>query len=145
MNVDQLIHKCIKKDRKAQETLYNTYRRKLFPVCLKYCRSRSEAEDHLHDVFIEIFDKIRTYSRKGSFEGWMKRIAINKAIDKYTHLPEVPGWSLAKKIRARERAVAEAIAYQGFPVVPQRAFRLRHVPGGTPEYMCSHPFRIPWM
>lgn len=83
MNVDQLIHKCIKKDRRAQEALYNTYKKKLFPVCLKYCRSHSEAEDHLHDVFIEIFDKIAKYKGKGSFEGWMKRIAINTAIDKY--------------------------------------------------------------
>jgi len=83
LNVDQLIHKCIKKDRKAQELLYTTYRKKLFPVCLKYCRSHTEAEDHLHDVFIEIFDKIRKYNGTGSFEGWMKRIAINKAIDKY--------------------------------------------------------------
>ncbi len=83
MNVDQLIKRCIKKDRGAQEALYNTYRKKLFPVCLKYCNSRSEAEDHLHDVFIEVFDKIRKYSGRGSFEGWMKRIAINKAIDKY--------------------------------------------------------------
>lgn len=83
MNQDQLIQKCIKKDRKAQEKLYNLYRNKLFPTCLKYCRSYSESEDHLHDVFIEIFDKISAYSGKGSFEGWMKRIAINKAIDKY--------------------------------------------------------------
>ncbi|MGB6152712.1 MAG: RNA polymerase sigma factor [Pricia sp.] len=83
MNVEQLIQKCIKKDRRAQETLYNTYKKKLFPVCLKYCRSHSEAEDHLHDVFIEIFDQISKYKGKGSFEGWMKRIAINTAIDKY--------------------------------------------------------------
>lgn len=83
MDLDQLIKSCIKKDRRAQEELYNTYKKKLFPVCLKYSRSHSEAEDHLHDVFIEIFDKIGKYKAKGSFEGWMKRITINKAIDKY--------------------------------------------------------------
>ena len=63
--------------------LYKTYKKKLFSVCLKYCRSQIEAEDHLHDTFIEIFDKIKNYNHKGSFEGWMKRIAIYKAIDKY--------------------------------------------------------------
>ena len=83
MELDQLIKSCIKKDRKAQEALYNQYKKKLFPVCLKYCRSHTEAEDHLHDTFITIFGDIKKYKGKGSFEGWMKRIAINKAIDKY--------------------------------------------------------------
>ena len=30
-----------------------------------------------------IFKKMSTYKDKGSFEGWMKRIVINKAIDKF--------------------------------------------------------------
>lgn len=30
-----------------------------------------------------IFDKIPQYKNKGSFEGWMKRIAINTALQKY--------------------------------------------------------------
>lgn len=83
MQIDQLIKSCIKKDRKAQETLYNLYKNKLFPVCLKYCGSYSEAQDHLHDTFITIFENIKKYRGKGSFEGWMKRITINKAIDNY--------------------------------------------------------------
>ncbi len=83
MQLDQLIRSCIKKDRKAQEQLYTIYKNKLFPVCLKYCRTHAEAEDHLHDTFIIIFETIKKYNKKGSFEGWMKRIAINKAIDNY--------------------------------------------------------------
>jgi len=42
-----------------------------------------EAEDNLHDAFISIFRTIKKYKFKGSFEGWMKRITIYKAIDKY--------------------------------------------------------------
>lgn len=83
MKLAQLIKSCIKKNRGAQEELYNTYKKKLYPVCLKYCRSHAEAEDHMHDVFITIFESIKKYNGKGSFEGWMKRIAINKAIDNY--------------------------------------------------------------
>jgi len=83
MQLELLIKGCIKKDRKAQEALYNLYKTKLFPVCLKYCSTPIEAQDHLHDTFITIFDNIKKYKGKGSFEGWMKRIAINKAIDNY--------------------------------------------------------------
>lgn len=52
-------------------------------VSLKYCQNEAEAEDNLHNAFIEIFTNIKQYKGKGSFEGWMKRITINKAIDNF--------------------------------------------------------------
>ena len=52
-------------------------------MSLKYSRNDVEAEDNLHDSFITIFETIGKYRGEGSFEGWMKRIAIFKAIDKY--------------------------------------------------------------
>lgn len=68
---------------KAQEELYMLYKDALYVLCLKYCRNEAEAEDNLHNAFIEIFTGIKSYKGKGSFEGWMKRITINKAIDTY--------------------------------------------------------------
>ncbi len=52
-------------------------------MCLKYCANATEAEDNLHNAFIEIFTNIKKFDNKGSFEGWIKRITINKAIDSY--------------------------------------------------------------
>lgn len=83
MNLDQLIKSCKKQDIKAQEDLYNLYKVPLFALCLKYCSNQAEAEDNLHDAFIEIFASIKKFNGQGSFEGWMKRITINKAITKY--------------------------------------------------------------
>ena len=57
---------------------------------MKYCKNTAEAEDNLHDVFVTIFQQIKTYKGKGSFEGWMKRIAIFKGIDKYKANKEIP-------------------------------------------------------
>ncbi|MGH2664912.1 RNA polymerase sigma factor [Flavobacterium sp.] len=91
MNLDQLIKGCIKQNRKAQEELYNTYKKTLFVLCLKYCSNEAEAEDNLHNSFIEIFGRIKDFNNKGSFEGWLKRITINKAIDSYKkHFQLVP-------------------------------------------------------
>lgn len=83
MNLDQLIKDCIKQNRKAQEELYQTYKKTLFVLSLKYCPNDTEAEDNLHDSFIEIFTNIKNYKGNGSFEGWIKRITINKAITRY--------------------------------------------------------------
>lgn len=83
MSLNQLIQNCKNQDIKAQEQLYRLFANKLFAVCLKYSNSYQQAEDNLQDGFITIFGKINQYQDKGSFEGWMKRIVINTALQKY--------------------------------------------------------------
>jgi RNA polymerase sigma-70 factor (ECF subfamily) len=83
LSLKELIDKCKKGDRKAQEQLYRQYSNILFGICLKYSRNKTEAEDSLHDSFMTIFEKIGQYKSKGSFEGWIKRITINTVLQKY--------------------------------------------------------------
>jgi RNA polymerase sigma-70 factor (ECF subfamily) len=80
---DELIKGCLKQDRKSQEALYHLYKERLFVLCLKYCRNEAEAEDSLHNAFVEIFTNIHSFEGKGTFEGWVKRIAINIAVNSY--------------------------------------------------------------
>ena len=83
MTLDELILNCKKQDLKAQEELYKKFSSTLFSVCLKYSRNYHEAEDNLQDAFITIFKSVEQFKGKGSFEGWMKRIAVNTVLQKY--------------------------------------------------------------
>jgi RNA polymerase sigma-70 factor (ECF subfamily) len=83
LGLKQLIQKCSNNDTKAQAELYQLFSSKLFSVCLKYCKNYAEAEDNLQDAFVTIFSKISQYKNKGSFEGWLKRITINTALQRY--------------------------------------------------------------
>lgn len=83
MGLKLLIKKCQKRDIKAQEQLYKLFADKLFAVCLKYSSNYQQAEDNLQDAFMMIFNKIGQYNDKGSFEGWLKRVTINTALQKY--------------------------------------------------------------
>ncbi|PTM02588.1 MAG: RNA polymerase subunit sigma-70 [Bacteroidetes bacterium] len=83
MSLDRLIKNCINQDAQAQSQLYKQYASKLFSLCLKYSKNYAEAEDNLHDAFITIYNKIGQYNNKGSFEGWLKRIAINTSLQCY--------------------------------------------------------------
>lgn len=83
MSLEELIERCKFKDAKAQSQLYKQYASKLFSLCLKYSRNYVEAEDHLQDAFVSILNKIDQYQSKGSFEGWMKRVVINTALQSY--------------------------------------------------------------
>lgn len=77
----KLIEECIKGSRKAQKELYDKYNALFFSLCLRYTHTREEAEDILITGFMEIFESLPNYKQEGSFEGWMKKILIYKAID----------------------------------------------------------------
>ena len=83
MSLEQLIKNCKKNDAKAQSQLYKLFSGKLFSLCLKYSKSHAEAEDVLQDSFITVFKKIKQFESKGSFEGWIKRVTINTALQRY--------------------------------------------------------------
>ncbi len=83
MSLKQLIQKSKKRDIKSQSEIYHLFAGKLFALCLKYSKTHQEAEDNLQEAFITIFDKMDQFKFKGSFEGWMKRIVINTALQTY--------------------------------------------------------------
>ena len=81
--LEQIIKDCIKGKSKAQEFLYVEYAPKMLGVCLRYSNDLSEAEDTLQDGFIKVFQNVKSYKFRGSFEGWMRRIMVNTALEKF--------------------------------------------------------------
>ena len=79
----EIIAGCVKGKREAQEKLYKKFSGTLFAICLRYSKNRMEAEDVLQEVFVKIYTHIHTYHFDGSFEGWLKRIAVNTSITYY--------------------------------------------------------------
>lgn len=79
--VKDLVDSCIKGNRKSQELLYKTFYGKMLAVCMRYSRNKEEAQDVLHDGLIKVFMKLKSFENKGSFEGWVRRIIVNSAID----------------------------------------------------------------
>ena len=78
-----IIKRCKQGDRKAQESVYNLLSGKMFAVCLRYCTNYEDARDVLHDGFMTVFTKIGQFHSEGSFEGWVRRIFVNHAIEHY--------------------------------------------------------------
>ena len=78
---DLLIQGCIDGDRKCQQKLYETFYGKMMVVCLRYTKDQDEALDVFQEAFIKVFKNLPRYGNKGSFEGWIRRIMVNSAID----------------------------------------------------------------
>jgi len=79
----EIIKGCAEGKRQAQEDLYRMFAGKMYSVCLRYSRDQDEAKDNLQDGFIKVYSNIRQFKGSGSFEGWIRRIMVNTALQKY--------------------------------------------------------------
>lgn len=77
---EKLISDCLDGDSAAQYALYKLYAAKMLAVCKRYVRDTSEAENVLQEGFMLVFDKLTQFRFEGSFEGWIRKIMVNKAI-----------------------------------------------------------------
>ncbi len=82
-DIKNIIKGCLAGNRRDQELLYRRHAAKLYAVCLQYSGNDEEARDILQDGFIKIFENLIHYKHEGSFEGWMRRIVVNTALEKY--------------------------------------------------------------
>jgi RNA polymerase sigma factor (sigma-70 family) len=87
---DSIIEGCIAGKRSAQNALYRKFSAMMLSVCMRYAQNRDEAEDILQEAFIKIFQNIAGFRGEGSFEGWMKRIMINHALNHYRKNKKTP-------------------------------------------------------
>ena len=76
------IEGCIRKESKAQETLYKAYFGYALSVALLYSNSRDEAVETVDDSFMKVFAEIARFDPTQSFKGWLRKIVINTAIDR---------------------------------------------------------------
>lgn len=78
---DELIARCRKGDPAAYTLLYKQHAGAVYNSILRLVNHTAEAEDILQDSFVAAFQKIAEFKETGGFRAWVKRIAINKAID----------------------------------------------------------------
>ena len=78
-----LIARCLNGEAAACSELYHRYYRQVMPICMRYARGMEEAKDILQDSFTRAFSHLHSYTGKGSFIGWLKRVTLNTAINHY--------------------------------------------------------------
>ena len=65
---------------------------KMVGACYRYVADWDLAEDLAQDAFLAAMEKASTFRAFGSFEGWLKKIAINQALMHLRDCPEMVEW-----------------------------------------------------
>ena len=82
-NEHDLIEGCLLGNPIMQKMLYDKYAPKMYGSCLRYAANSEDAKDILQDGFVKVFTNLSKFKATGSFEGWMRRIFVNTAIEHY--------------------------------------------------------------
>ncbi len=102
----QLIADCQRGVKSSQYELVRRYTGMLKTVCRRYAPDESKVKDLVQETFIRIFSNIENYQPTGSFEGWMRRIAVRCSLQ----------W-LAKNYNKRE--AQPEVMPEGQPLLPK--------------------------
>ncbi len=80
-NLNLIIERCRKKDRKSQYELYHLYFKAMYNTACRIIGDVYTAEDITQEAFLSAFNKITTYSGEVAFGAWLKKIVVNRSID----------------------------------------------------------------
>ncbi len=76
-----LIDQVQGKDRKAFESLYKEYYKRLYLLAFQYVGEHEAAEEIVHDVFINIWKKAETIVIQQSLKAYLMRSVINTSLN----------------------------------------------------------------
>ncbi|MGO9269157.1 MAG: RNA polymerase sigma factor [Terriglobia bacterium] len=79
-----LVKRALAGENSAWEELLTGHSRKIYNLCYRFTGRTSEAEDLTQEVFIKVFQTLRTYdAAQGAFSTWLNRVARNHLVDHY--------------------------------------------------------------
>lgn len=85
MNEDDLdrdcVERCLHGDRDAFEPIVARYEKPVFNAVLRMVGNPEEARDICQEVFVKVFENLRSYDHSRKFFSWMYRVAINETIN----------------------------------------------------------------
>lgn len=76
----ELLEGCRKGDHRAQLQIYRLYYKTLFNVCVKIVNDPAEAENIMHEAFLDAFEEIGKYSGTESFDSWLRKFLEKRLI-----------------------------------------------------------------
>ena len=98
---------CLDNNRQAQHELYQRFAYMMNGVCLRYASNKEEAEDLLQESFVKAFQSLHAYSGKGALGGWLRKIAINSALEQFRKNKALKNWGIHVEVDERQIRISD--------------------------------------
>jgi len=147
----ELIQKLKDGNKAAFNELVRLYANRVINTCYKFLLDKEDAEDISQEVFVEVFQSIKTFRGDSKLSTWIYRIAVTKSLDelkkrnrkkritslgKILHLDDVANWVSGgtmpdKTLHEKEKMKQVTRALNSLPDNQRVAFTLSKIEGYT--------------
>jgi RNA polymerase sigma factor (sigma-70 family) len=79
----QWIDEVLAGNKQAYAHIINKYKNQLYATILRMTKNPQDAQDLVQESFIKVYRELHKYGSKGSFSGWLYRVAINHCMDEF--------------------------------------------------------------
>ena len=78
----KLVHKITQSNNtKLYAILYDRYATTVYNKCLSFVKSKEEAQDLTHDIFVLLFAKLKTFKGNSKFSTWLYSFTYNFCVN----------------------------------------------------------------
>jgi RNA polymerase sigma-70 factor (ECF subfamily) len=92
----ELVSFARKGDEAAFEEIVRRHSPRIFRVASQFFRRREAVEDAAQETFLKAYTQFSSYEERGSFEGWLVRIATNTCINILRSAKRRPEYSISE-------------------------------------------------
>ena len=80
---DDLVARAQAGDQTAFRELYRQHAGRVYALCLRLTGNGGDAEDRTQDVFVRLWDKLRSFRGDSAFSSWLHRLAVNVVLNEH--------------------------------------------------------------
>lgn len=78
---DDLVARAQAGDQTAFRDLYRQHAGRVYALCLRLTGDGRDAEERTQDVFVRLWDKLRSFRGESAFSSWLHRLAVNVVLN----------------------------------------------------------------
>lgn len=78
---DDLVGRAQAGDQTAFRELYRQHAGRVYALCLRLTGDSRDAEERTQDVFVRLWDKLRSFRGESAFSSWLHRLAVNVVLN----------------------------------------------------------------
>lgn len=90
INIQLILKGCLQSNRNSQRKLYEHFYGYAMSVCQRFSKNKNEAAEVLNDAFYKVFKHLDRYDPTYPFQGWLRQILVNAAIDYHRRHHKMP-------------------------------------------------------
>lgn len=78
---DDLVARAQFGDQAAFRDLYRQHAGRVYALCLRLTGDARDAEERTQDVFVRLWDKLRSFRGESAFSSWLHRLTVNVVLN----------------------------------------------------------------